>query len=79
MEVKGVSRQVSVELGDVERWAGRDHSSAKVVEEAVAPRSRATVLDAESGEPVVELAPAPRVERVEPGPVPVEPASSTLE
>ena len=79
MEVKGVSRQVSVELGDVERWAGRDHSSAKVVEEAVAPRSRATVLDAESGEPVVELAPAPRVERIEPGPVPVEPASSTLE
>jgi hypothetical protein len=50
-----------------------------VVEEAVAPRSRATVLDAESGEPVVELAPAPRVERIEPGPVPVEPASSTLE
>jgi chromosome segregation protein len=48
MEVKGVSRQVSVELGDVERWAGRDHSSARVV-------------DQESGEPVVVLQPVERV------------------
>ena len=62
MEVKGVSRQVSVELGDVERWAGRDHSSARVV-------------DRDSGEPVVVLQPAPRVV-AEAAPAPAEDAAA---
>jgi len=48
METKGVSRQVSVELTDLERWAG---GTPAVV------RPRQAGLDRESGEPVVELVP----------------------
>ncbi len=66
METKGVSRQVSVELGEVDRWVGgaavapaapasnaQAESGARVARSAAARR----VLDAESGEPVVELIP----------------------
>lgn len=56
METKGVSRQVSVELGDVDRWAGNAAADAPAVsvKPAAAPRR---AVDAESGEPVVELIP----------------------
>ncbi|MFO1010673.1 MAG: chromosome segregation protein SMC [Planctomycetota bacterium] len=55
METKGVSRQVSVELGDVDRWADRGAAPNEKRAKAGAP---APVVDAESGEPVVELVPA---------------------
>ncbi|MBK7877931.1 MAG: chromosome segregation protein SMC [Planctomycetes bacterium] len=54
METKGVSRQVSVELGDVERWADRPGAPAA----ARGKPAPETTVDPESGEPVVELVPA---------------------
>lgn len=53
METKGVSRQVSVELSDLDRWT---HGAPAAPANARAVRAPA--VDAESGEPVVEIVPA---------------------
>ncbi|MBL8857650.1 MAG: chromosome segregation protein SMC [Planctomycetes bacterium] len=53
METKGVSRQVSVELADAERWT----ESAPPTNERASGKARP--LDAESGLPVHDLSPAP--------------------
>jgi chromosome segregation protein len=61
METKGVSRQVSVELGDVDRWAKPvDPDSAGATEarsDSSVPPAIDPEIDSESGEPVVELVP----------------------
>jgi hypothetical protein len=73
METKGVSRQVAVELSDVERWAGplatgRSEMPVEASaggEPAPARESEARTppeIDADTGEPVVELVPTNVVE-----------------
>ena len=67
METKGVSRQVTVELDEVEAWsspaelgdAGANGQGANGAAAKEAPASEpAAAIDLESGEPVVELVPA---------------------
>jgi chromosome segregation protein len=58
METKGVSRQVSVELSDVDRWARPEDSKLAHGRDPKAAESEAPPeIDSESGEPVVELVP----------------------
>jgi hypothetical protein len=53
METKGVSRQVAVELDEVDRWAS---PATEAPAESPAPSA---ALDLDTGEPLVEIVPAP--------------------
>ncbi|MFN0006317.1 MAG: hypothetical protein ACKVXR_00290, partial [Planctomycetota bacterium] len=56
METKGVSRQVQVELDEVDRWASPNGSKEAKVPPPEAPSA---ALDADTGEPVIEIVPQP--------------------
>jgi chromosome segregation protein len=61
METKGVSRQVAVELSDVDQWAREvtsESGSAPVSGSGATNGAGPSAIDSDSGEPVVELVPA---------------------